>query len=75
MLECIQAHEQKAGDVDHTQTNGSLPKSALNQSLQGEKLNGSKALSAKAPKFSPSSSPASMLPKSNASSEEIPVQG
>ncbi|KAL0019236.1 hypothetical protein WJX79_003583 [Trebouxia sp. C0005] len=69
------AHEQKAGDVDHTQTNGSLPKSALNQSLQGEKLNGSKTLSAQAPNFSPSSSPASMLPSSNSNSEEIPVQG
>ncbi|DBA77438.1 hypothetical protein WJX77_006299 [Trebouxia sp. C0004] len=69
------AHEQKVGGVDHTQTNGSLPKSALNHSLQGEKWNGSKTLSAQAPKFSPSSSPASMLPKSNANSEEIPVQG
>ena len=71
----LQVPEHKSSSVDHSHTNGSLPKSALTQqSLQG-KLNGSKTLSAQAPKFSPGSSPSSMLSASNGNNDEIVVQG
>ena len=70
----LQGQEHKSSETDHTQTNGSLPKSALSlQSIQ-EKLAGSKSLSAQAPNFSPGSQK-SMLPESNGNSEEIIVHG
>lgn len=70
-----QGQEQKGSEADHSQTNGSLPKSAPQHSSQGENSKGSKTLSASAPKFLPSSSPANILHESNGNSEEIIVQG